>query len=53
MEKRNMPADAITVALREQHTLEKLGVFLLGGSLASTLYGMVRITRKFWDLFLT
>ena len=41
-----MPADAITVTVRVTNTLEKLGVsYFIGGSLASTLYGMVRTTQ--------
>jgi hypothetical protein len=41
-----MPVDAITVTIRVTNVLEKLGVsYFIGGSLASTLYGMVRTTQ--------
>lgn len=41
-----MPDDAITITLRVTNVLEKLGVsYFIGGSLASTFYGMVRTTQ--------
>jgi hypothetical protein len=41
-----MIADAITVTVSVTNVLEKLGVsYFIGGSLASTLYGMVRTTQ--------
>ena len=41
-----MPIDAIAVTVRVTKTLEALGVpYFIGGSLASTLYGMVRTTQ--------
>jgi hypothetical protein len=41
-----MPLDPIAVALRVTAVLEQLGIpYLIGGSLASTLYGMVRTTQ--------
>lgn len=41
-----MQLDAITVTVRVTGVLEKLGVpYFIGGSLASTLYGMVRTTQ--------
>jgi hypothetical protein len=42
----DMPLDAIEVTLRVTRALEELGVpYFIGGSLASTLYGMVRTTQ--------
>jgi hypothetical protein len=41
-----MQFDAIEVIVRVTAVLEKLGVsYFIGGSLASTLYGMVRTTQ--------
>jgi hypothetical protein len=41
-----MQNEPIEVTLKVTHLLEKLGVpYLIGGSLASTLYGMVRTTQ--------
>jgi LEA14-like dessication related protein len=41
-----MVSDAIAVTVRVTKTLEELGVpYFIGGSLASTLYGMVRTTQ--------
>jgi len=41
-----MPTDAISVTVRVTRVLEMLGVpYFIGGSLASTLYGMVRTTQ--------
>ena len=41
-----MAIDAIVVTVRVTKTLESLGVpYFIGGSLASTLYGMVRTTQ--------
>jgi hypothetical protein len=41
-----MQNDPISVTLKVTGILEKLGVpYLIGGSLASTLYGMVRTTQ--------
>jgi len=41
-----MPADAITVTVSVTNVLERLGIaYFIGGSLASTLYGMVRTTQ--------
>jgi hypothetical protein len=41
-----MPVDAIIITLLVTNVLEKLGVpYFIGGSLASTLYGMVRTTQ--------
>jgi len=41
-----MQLDAITVTVQVTKVLEKLGVsYFIGGSLASTLYGMVRTTQ--------
>jgi hypothetical protein len=46
METRPMIADAITVTVSVTSVLEKLGVsYFIGGSLASTLYGMVWTTQ--------
>jgi hypothetical protein len=46
METGDMPIDAVTVTVRVTKVLEKLGVsYFIGGSLASTLYGMVRTTQ--------
>jgi hypothetical protein len=42
----DMLADAISITLRVTNALEKLGVsYFIGGSLASTFYGMVRTTQ--------
>ena len=41
-----MQNEPVEVTLRVTSVLEKLGVpYLIGGSLASTLYGMVRTTQ--------
>ena len=41
-----MQNEPIEVTLRVTSVLEKLGIpYLIGGSLASTLYGMVRTTQ--------
>jgi hypothetical protein len=41
-----MPVDAITITVHVTNVLEKLGVsYFIGGSLASTFYGMVRTTQ--------
>lgn len=46
MEISGMQNEPIEVTLKVTHILEELGVpYLIGGSLASTLYGMVRTTQ--------
>lgn len=41
-----MPAEAIAVTVRVTRVLETLGVpYFISGSIASTLYGMVRTTQ--------
>jgi hypothetical protein len=46
MERSAMQNEPVEVTLNVTGTLEKLGVpYLVGGSLASTLYGMVRTTQ--------
>ena len=46
MEKLGMQNEPIEVTLKVTSVLEELGVpYLIGGSLASTLYGMVRSTQ--------
>lgn len=41
-----MPSDPIAITLRVTNVLEKLGIsYFIGGSLASTFYGMVRTTQ--------
>jgi hypothetical protein len=46
MVNRNMQIDAIVVTIRVTKALEAIGVpYFIGGSLASTLYGMVRTTQ--------
>jgi hypothetical protein len=46
MERAAMQNEPIEVTLKVTNLLEKLGVpYLIGGSLASTLYGMVRTTQ--------
>jgi hypothetical protein len=46
MEKSSMPDDPIAVTLKVTKVLERLAVpYLIGGSLASTLHGMVRTTQ--------
>ena len=41
-----MQNEPIEVTLKVTNVLEKLGIpYLIGGSLASTLYGMVRTTQ--------